>query len=365
MTISSYERLFGTRQLNGLVEVFSRDDARGRAASSLFEMGRPIMPVVADGSFEWDEVQFSRHLAPVVGKDSAAPAKTPLGKIVRSSAPAHVKTSVWIPASKLHGDRGPGSMLPNAQAVVDQEIRDGWSTIGNTKEYLSMGALFGSVVVNSTTIPGTEVPFSLSFGTNTYAAALDWSLSSTPILSNEALAAKIDYMQAMGLNPRRVLMGSTIAGYLHANSEVRNLLVAQYGIQLAQTAAELFSQAGFSGLELAGLGWQITEEGYVPEGGSFTRYIPATDKAVMLPADEDLRNVLGRCEGYALIPISQNDLITAGSQAAMAVGRAPQAGAYAYGIRHLNPLGVEIIMGWVGIYVILTPNGVMVLDVVP
>lgn len=363
MSISSYERTFGLRTLAGMVELFAREESMSRAALSLFEAnGRRVDPQV-DGSFEWDERRFSRHLAPVVGRDSPAVSVTPIGTIVRNSAPAHIRVSKFIPAHKLHGDRGPGSLAPNARLIVDQEVRDLAKVIANTREYLAMRALFGSVVVSNATIPGTKVPFTLSFGLNTYTASSDWSAPSSPILTSELTAAKLDYMQAIGMNPAQCLMGQTVGDYLRGNSGVVNLLQQQYGQQLARSAAELFGPWA-EGLQLGGLQWSITEEGYVPEGGSFTRYIPAADKVAMLPASGDLVDVLGVAEGYGIVPAMGGDVLPLAS-AEGATQLAPSRGSYVYARRILEPLGVEIIQGWIGLYVILTPNGICVLDVVP
>lgn len=364
MSITPYDRLFQPRSLSGLVEVFAREDAMSRTALSLFEgSARRIDPVV-DGSFEWDETQFSRHLAPSVGRGGPAPIATPVTQVVRNSAPAHIKNSKRIPAYKLHGDRGPGSLLPNAQAVIDQEMRDLVKVIGNTKEYLAMRTLFGSVVVNSSTVPGTTVPFTLTFSNNTYTASTTWAAASTSILGVEVPAAKIDFMQAIGLVPARVITGATVAGYLGSNSEIINLLAPQNGAMLARSAGQMFSAAAFEGLQIGQLLWQITEEGYVPEGGSFTRYVPATDKAVMLPGDGDLMDVLGMAEGYGLVPAYGGDVVpVAGAE--FAVDKAPSRGMWSYAVRHTNPLEIELISGWCGLTVLLTPNGVCVLDVVP
>lgn len=365
MAISSLERLVGTRVLAGLVEVFAAEEAMNRAASSKFQASARKIEPLLDGSFEWDEVQFPRHIAPVVGAESPAVAVTPLGLITRNSAPAHARISHWIPGAKLFGQRGAGELLPNAAATIDREIRGGVKLLGNLKEYLAMRALFGSVVVSNATIPGTKVPFTLSFGLNTYTATDDWSLSTARIVDSELTALRLDYMQAMGLNLSQVITGATIGDYLRRNSGIVNLLAPMLGRQLVESAGELFSRAAVAGIRFGDMDWQLTEEGYVPEGGSFTRYIPATDKFVAMPADGLLGDVLGQCEGFGLVPKNMDVIPADGSSAAASMGPAPSRGNYAYALMTLDPLGVKIVQGWCGIYVILTPNGLIVCDVVP
>lgn len=365
MAVTSLERLLGMRTLAGLVEVFAREEANSRAAVQLFEQGAQRLDPLVDGSFEWDEVSFGRHLAAVQGRGAPSIAVTPLNRVVRSSAPAHVgPVSVFIPAHRLHSQRGDGELLPNAPAVIAREMRNLAKLLGNTKEYLAMRALFGTVTVSNATIPGTTAPFTLSFGLNTGTATSSWATASTPIVSSELTNMKLDYMQAIGMNGRIALTTQTVVDYLRGNSQILNLLQQTYGQQLARSAAELFSQSAMEGLELGGLNWRVTEEGYVPEGGSFTRYIPATDKIALLPEVSALGDVLGQAEGYGLIPALGGDVLAA-EGAAFATRQAPGRGMYAYAVRTVDPLGVKLIMGWTGIYVILTPNGILVWDVVP
>lgn len=365
MAITTLERLFGLRALAGMVEVFGREEAMSRAAVSQFEANAQRVDPQVDGSFEWDEIRYGRHLAPVQGRGAPSITITPLSRVVRSSAPANVgPISVFIPAHRLHSQRGDGELLPNAPAVVAREMRNGVKLIGNTKEYLAMRALFGTVTVNNSTIPGTTAPFTLSFSPNTGTATISWANNASPLASSELTLMKLDYSQNYGAMPAVCIAGQTVIDYMRGNSEILSLLGQQYGVQLATSIAELFAQAAFQGLRIGDLQWRVTEEGYVPEGGSFTRYIPATDKIAVLPEPAAQREVLGLAEGYGLVPAMGGDVLPV-SGAAFATQLAPSRGMWAYAVRKTNPLGVEVIMGWNGIYLLLTPDGVLVWDVVP
>ena len=97
---TDYQRLFGLRSLNARVEAFGEDVTKGRLFTGKFRQGRPL--VAEDGTCEWDEVTFSRGLAPVVGAKGRFPRKAELDKTVRRSAVADVKLSVELDPHQLY-----------------------------------------------------------------------------------------------------------------------------------------------------------------------------------------------------------------------------------------------------------------------
>ena len=86
---TEYDRLFGTRSLNGRVDAFAQDITRTRVFTSKFEQGRSL--VAEDGTFEWDELTFSRSLAPVRGHMGPHPLRQDLARVNRRSSVAVVK----------------------------------------------------------------------------------------------------------------------------------------------------------------------------------------------------------------------------------------------------------------------------------
>jgi len=357
-----YHRLFGLRSLNGMVRAFDKETRLNTMFQDLFrEKGRQMETEGTDETIEWDETQLSRSLAPIVGRDSPHPMRQNTVTINRTSSVAHIKEGKFIHAHKLYGERGPGELKANAELFVDLQIRDLVKRAKNTIEYLSVNTLNGTVTVNPTTVPGSKVTFTIAYAPNTYTATNSWATLATRISSQEIPALKQDHLQASGLLPRRALIGGTIQGNIAGNTEFQNLMRDRLGPEVAQSAGTLFGQA-LGGFELGDLTWDVNEAGYVPDGGVFTRFIPATDDLFLLPADEDLPDVLGMALGLGLVP--GNDVGPA-DMAAELIRPAPQRGFYSYAVRSLNPLGVWIYVGWVGMPLLVFPSGLTVADVVP
>jgi hypothetical protein len=189
-----------------------------------------------------------------------------------------------------------------------------------------------------------------------------WLTASTGILSSEIPAVVDDYRQTAGLDPAQVIIGRETAGGIYKNSEVVNLLQNPAGAALAATGAAMQGPA-FGGFNLGGLFWRVSIGGYVPQGGSFTKYMPATDDFFVLPADSELPNVLGLALGTGFVP-GEADVGPAGRAADLCMPASTR-GFYSYATRSINPAGVELFVGWVGLPIVLFPSGVLVGDAVP
>jgi len=361
--MATEQELFGIRSLNGKVEAFGQDSLRTRVFTSVVDKGRDLG--AEDGTLEWDEKTFSRSLAPVVGHDSPFPERQLLQTINRRSAVAHIKESKIIPARKLYYERESGGLRPNATAVVEEELRDLTNRLAATVEYMASNTLQGSLVVNAANIPGTTIPFTITYTTNAYTAANSWATAGTGILSAEIPALKQDFEQFCGFVPTQVLIGSTIEGFIVGNTEVTTLSRNQLGDRFV-TQSGVLNGPMLGGLAVGGLTWDVTEGGYTPDGGAFTRFLPTTDRGIVLPADSELGEVLGLAQGRGFIP--QSNLVSdanATSQVAAMVRPASQMGFYTYATRVDNPAGVRIYAGWVGLPILLRPAAVQVLNLIP
>lgn len=361
---SIYQQLFGVQTLSGLVVAFGAEERLDSMFTALFERGEDMGTDNTDET-NWDEVQLARHLAPVRGENGLWPSSQNTVNILRKSQMAHVKDSTFILGSKLFKERAPGQMdlMPNAQGKVAFELRNLVKKIRKTIEYMAARSLDGTLTVNATNIPGTTQDFTVTYSPNTYAASASWKTAGTGLLSSEIPAAKRDFLQASGLIPTRIIADGTITSAVYANTEVVALLQNAMGAEFAKSGNPL-QGAAFDGFPLGGLDWAANEAGYVPEGGSFTKYIPAVDDAYMLPGDEDLGDVLGMATGRGIVPVNQ---LGPAERGADLLALAPTRGFYAYAERSSfpNPPGIHLNVGWVGLPIVKFPTGVCVIDAVP
>ena len=357
--MTPYNRLFGLRSLNGRVEAFASPATDSMLFTSKFKRGRTL--AAEDGTLEWDELTFGRGLAPVTGHKARFPNMDPLTIVNRKSAVAHLKRSKVLDPYKLWYERLPGTLRPGAAAYVELELRDMVNEINRTVEYMAAESLRGTLTVNAANIPGSSQAFTLTYSPNTYTASAGWATATTGILSSEIPAMKIDFEQTCGLSPRQVIIGSTVEGYMTGNTEITTLARTQLGERLV-TQTGVMNGPLLGGLQVGNLDWTITEGGYVPAGGSFTRYLPTTDEAIALPADNELPDVLGMASGRGMIPAQE---FGPASAAANLLRPAPSEGFYSYAKLTEDGHAVKLFVGWVGLPVVLRPQAVSVLNLVP
>jgi len=357
----NFQRIFGVRTLSGIVETFAKEQEFQSLFQQKFMMGRMLEP--EGDTAEWDELRMHRHLAPVVGRDSPFPILEHATKFNRASSMAHIKLSKVIPMGKLYSERAPGELRANAAAVVDAEARDMVKAISATVEYMCAQTLNGTLTVNATNIPGSSQAFTIAYTPNTYTASASWHTSTTGLLSSEIPALVDDYRAAAGMNPYEVIVSREIAGSAYKNEETVALISgAPPAVAMAASGAANQGPA-WGGFNLGGLQWTVSIGGYVPQGGAFTKFHAGEDVAIVLPGPGDLRDVLGMALGRGFVP-GANDVGAIGDAASLGQP-APTRGFYSYATRTVNPVGVELFVGWVGLPLLLFPAGVCVADVTP
>lgn len=352
---SDYERLFGLPSLAGKVEAFRTSVLRPTVWLEKFErFGRQISSL--DGTVKWDELVFSQGMAPVAGRQGRHKRKDPLTKIARSSACASIKRSVVLDSNRLFFERETGMLQPNAEAYVEQEMHDLMGEILTTLTYMSAESLRGTLTVNSTNIPGSEQSFAIAYSPNTYTKSAAWSTAGTGILSAEVPALKISHRQSCGMEAAQAIAGNAFEGYFGANTEITNFAANPLGQRMIEASGQM---EGAAALRVGNLDWHLTEGGYIPEGGSFTRYLPTVDQAIVLPADAELGNVLAMAKGRGLVPAQG---IGPASAAASLVRPAAAEGFYAYAALVPGMPAVELFVGYEGMPIVLRPAAVTVVD---
>lgn len=353
---STLENTFSPPVLSGKVEAFANDANMTMVFEDKFRRGRELSADL--GGVKWDEIRFGQGLAPVVGMDGKAKQKAPVTKVARTSHVMAVKRSVLLNPSRVWRDRAPGELAPDAMQYVEAEARDLVNEIKRTIAYACAETLRGTLTVNSTNIPGSSQSFTLTYSPNTYTKSAGWGTASTGILSSELPALKIDHRRSAGFEAKQAIIGSTVEGYMLGNTEVTGFASYALGERFVTQSATM-EGAMLGGLEVGGLRWHVTESGYIPDGGSFTRYLPTTDQAIVLPGDEMLPDVLGMAEAYGLIPVK---MLGNASEAAELVRPAPTKGWCSYAVLDPRVPTVELFVCWYGLPVLMRPAAVTVAD---
>jgi len=313
----------------------------------------------------WDEYEQKRRLAPVTGAAGHYNHVELVTKTRRSSTLAWIKLKKTIPGHELFNFRGPGEDRENALGRVGIELAELWTLITNTREYMCAQALLGTLVVNSTTVPGTDAPFSIAFGNNTYNAGVNWATPASLVV-NDIKLAEADHVQACGMPAKIAITNDVVMRALEGNDQIREW--ARYRSGAEALASAIWDPKLLETMRLGGLDWLTSFYGYVPAGGSFTRFFAdqndsgATDRAVFLPPKEMLREVLRMAEGRATIPAKGGGY---GGEGELAGLTQAQPGPYAWSKVSPEGDGLDVFAGWVGLPIVTYPEAVTVINTTP
>ena len=353
MSEPTLEDLLSVDTLTGLVRRFA-DQSENRTCTALFKRAKRLRP--EGRAVKWEEVAFSRSLAPVTGPESPHPQARRLGRTWRSSVMVMVKAYKDLPGSHLFLERAPGEDLADAKAVIADELIDLANLIQNTREYLACGALLGKIQVDPQRVPGSELTFEVDFDIP-QAQGADWSDPDTKLRSSELLRLKRRFKDSAGTKAGLVLADEQVEGHLVRNREVAGFAREALARQVLQ-GDSAGQPAQWQGL--AGLGWHFTDGTYKPEGGPVTSYWPE-DTALLLPEERRLSQVLGWAEGKVFVPAGE---VFADASQALAGIRVLR-GYYAYAKLRSDPIGIRVYAGWYGLPVVIDPGALLRVNVRP
>ncbi len=357
MPVTALDDLLSVDTLTGVVKTFS-DQADNRSCTALFSRSARQLTPVGDAA-SWDEVNYSRHLAPVAGPESPHTRAKRLSVGKRTASMAMIKVYKDLPASHLFLQRAPGTDIQDAEAILTAELEDLANLIANTKEYLSCRALLGKIEVDPQKIPGSEVTFTVDFKVQEKTTVASWADPATKIRSKEIGPLKQLFQDTSGLRPELAITEPSVEGYLTGNEDVRGL--ANDGLKLAMFATMNQQGVNPQWAMLGGLTFRFTDGTYKPEGAAQVERYFDKDHLILLPPEARLSQVLGWAEGKVHVPAGP---VFGGVQSATGLIREMR-GSYAYAELRTDPMGIRIYAGWYGLPVILNPTAVLKFKVTP
>jgi len=224
---------------------------------------------------EWDILKADRDRAKISqpGAPSHRVALRPAGK--QMARCVHSPEHVMLDGDYLENLRALGQDDANAELYIAQEQQKLADRQAALKEWLFSQMLTGSAVFTQDDAKIT-INYRMASGHKPTASA-SWATSTTDIPA-DIRTWKALIRQDSGREPAHAWCNETVMGYLMANDNVKDLLgdgayKAQVGRQGRIT-------------EFMGLTWHVYDNGYVPSGGSFTKYI-ADDKLFITPEAGD------------------------------------------------------------------------------
>lgn len=305
---------------------------------------------------QWDETDFPRRLAPVVGDESAFPAVNPNDKKPQAAPLIHLKVSKKLDAYKLLEWRYAGLRDADVRRSIEDELGGMIKIIKSSVEYICANALLGTI--DTSQIEGSEYSVQFSYGVTTQTIG-QWSNTGTDILGVEIPKISSKFVQTLGRQPGVTIFNDNLEKELLQNTSLKGWLQYQYAA--SAIFASMTTDQVMQNTKLGGLDWRKSFGGYVPTGGSFTRFM-SDNKIITLPMQGELGSLLTMAEGYGAIPTNVyggGD----GAAAATAFRRAGAPGLYAYSVGTHNPAGVELYVGYRFFPVVKYAPGVLVTTV--
>lgn len=276
----------------------SRND---RMFQDLYAKGKKLE--ISKDKIVWEKRTFSRGLSPAAQAMSVAPTRSGVGEKLEEADSIITKQSRKIPWTRLMMSDGETPLPSEAQRdIVRTELRDMSGEIGRTVEYVLSGLFTGSLSINSTTVPGSDVKRTFAFPVRTLSAAAAWSTAGTKILSNELKLIQDDCEADVGLSPGLIITNNKEHANLIANTEAQvfaggNADLARYFLEAKNGAPRPLQT-----LRMGGVEWWSNPHGYkLTPGGSLTKWV-ADDYAIILPEEENLEDILGFADFSIPVP---------------------------------------------------------------
>src|SRR5688500_4273587 len=114
---TALDEMFMAEAMSSVVRRFA-DQSEERSFIGVYEAGERLSPIT--DVVKWDEVRYSRDLAPITGPSSPSKATKPLGITERTGEVYAIKEHVDLDGRWLKMARGEGSMLPDPAGELNR-----------------------------------------------------------------------------------------------------------------------------------------------------------------------------------------------------------------------------------------------------
>lgn len=330
------------------------DQSEENSFIGVYEDGARIEPIGDD--FTFDEVEFSRGLAPVTTPQSPSKPRVPIGVKKRAGRIYAIKAHVDLPWHILAMAKGANmGGAPDPAKWLADNLLNLTNEINRTRNYwAAQSFLSGSVALHN--LPNADLggaPVTLTYPVATLDAAQSWALAATKVrgLMN---TLKKTYRRNVGFNAGEAIASDTVEGYITDNEQISNPV---NGVPtLAQRKIENSYLEGGSLMRFGGIDWRFAADYYVTDANQATAVAADTaatttdvasdaDIVAVLPPAARRQECFAIAEGRVGIP---NGLLTS-----MAVGQlssliAEVRGWAAYLELLTNPIGVRLHVEWHG-----------------
>lgn len=275
----------------------------------IYEEGEEIQANV-DGTFKWEELRYSRDLAPIAYQDSPSTSTKKMIATPKTGSVFVIQEHTDLPMRFLDGWRNPGSPVANARAVINNHLRNLTGKVRRTENYWAAKSMLTQTgVVDLSAIPNSQIPSgSLTYPVQAIDATAAWSSPATALRSGQINPMRKAYHQAAGFKARRAIASQAVEGYITGNTEVSNLLTD--GSMAGRILARSFEEAEQSDdavVRFGGLQWAFVEDYYALDSAKDTPVDVNSDDDVfaLLPARNRSMDCFAIARGVTYVPRGQ------------------------------------------------------------
>jgi len=291
-------------------------------------------------SFRYDIRKASRDTA--APKSPGAPSKRValVPKGTKAGRCIHVAEHKMLDGDRMANVRRMGSReREQLQAYVAAEQLDLSRRRARLRELAGAAMLIGTLSIDEDDVKA-DVDYDID-NTHKPTASVSWATSTTDIVTDIRTWKRL-VSQDSGYTPAHALCNEGVMSYLMANDVVKEFMGE--GVYKAQVG-----QAGYI-TQLCGLTIHVFDHGYIPSGGSFTRYV-ADDKFVIVPTPEP---------SWCQVLEGSTYIKNLGAEALVEVF-----GPFSNAVIEADPAGYKLIVGDTFIPALYVPDAVVYADVTP
>ncbi len=222
----------------------------------------PEKPIVSDTA-KWDEIHQNRDMAQYVVADGEAKIVDNRGVIQRSATVACLKEKKQLKGSTMAWLRKPGTEhVQYGEQAVKDELTELDSRNEFRREWARWTALSGTLTVDQ-----ADVKFTVNYGiagSHKPTVGTSWSDVSADIIGDLTDWKQL-IQQDSGEGATKVYINTETMQYMIKNTGIKALMGEQLKTQILQS--------GYI-TRIMGLNFIVYDAGYVPSGGSFTKFVP-------------------------------------------------------------------------------------------
>lgn len=364
MSATPFDALFMSETMTGTVRRFA-EQSKERSYFGVYERGERIQ--TPTDTFKWDEIRYSRDLAPAMGPSSPTVATRKVGTKVRTGTVIKVGEHVDLDWRFMKQARGEGMLMPDPAAELARNLRNLVNRVMRTLNYWAAKSLLTTTgSVDPGAFPNSQIPTgaqTLDYPVATRNAGASWALPGTAIRSDEINPLKLAYLQNTGFYPGIGLGSDALDGYLNKNTEFSEFL--RQGSAAARQAESSYVEG--NGVRYGGMDWKFAHDFYATDASPDTAVdvIADGDLVAILPPESMWMDSFALVEGLQGVPTGQiTRMATLGS--ANVDGLINETYGWAAYLEVIgNPLGFRLHVTWCGMLVQKGVKHVLVFNTTP